>query len=154
MMIQKSDAEKKTEKTTAREMLGNFAARFSQTVSERLNGAGDAASRSKKLNEKMRGLGRSDAPAAEQRSDGIHIDRKAVARAVFMMLVTFLFARVEFALGVYPFGIALLCAMTRNMVACWVGAVLGAVTGLGRGSSFCPITLLRQFQLLKRLGGL
>lgn len=125
-MAQKSDIGKKDKtKTTARAMLGNFAEKFYTKVSARISSSENDAVRAKKLNERMGNSGQaSDA-------DRININYKLIVRTVLMAVISFAFSRVEFAMGVYPFGIALMCATTNNVVACLVGAVLGSVTGLG-----------------------
>lgn len=132
-MEQKTDVGKKeSQRTSARIMLKNFTEKFYAKVamrfSETEHGIDRDTEKTKNLNEKMKNFGKTTDSAD---SDRININYKTILKAVIMAVISLIFSRVEFAMGIYPFGIALMCAMSKNIIACWAGAILGAATGLG-----------------------
>ena len=68
---------------------------------------------------------------ADDGEEKISVNYVSIIKWLAVMVLSVTFSQLEFAMGVHPFGIALMCALTKNITACWTGAMVGSLVSGG-----------------------
>jgi len=74
--------------------------------------------------------------SSDEAEDKISVNYISIIKWLTVMILSIVFSKLEFAMGVYPFGIALMCAITKNLTACWTGAMVGSLLSSSPGGGW------------------